>query len=157
MDLFKRIQDLSDLYDNNGPSSMDQGSRPMFANGQLVRSNADGSRPGYKGDKVYSDNYRTIYDKKTKLYSKKVGRDKKLLTQNPDETKKQFFKRVSNYSTETAAERTGKFTKDIVDARSKIDSWTSSWLNNNLENYGVKDFDKMTKDMKKDWRVQSKK
>ena len=157
MDLFKRIQDLSDLYDNNGPSSMDQGSRPMFANGQLVQPNANGSRPGYKGDKVYSDNYRTIYDKKTKLYSKKVGRDKKLLTQNPDETKKQFFKRVSNYSTETAAERTGKFTKDIVDARSKIDSWTSSWLNNNLENYGVKDFDKMTKDMKKDWRVQSKK
>ena len=26
----KRIQDLSDLYDNDGPSSMDQGPRPMF-------------------------------------------------------------------------------------------------------------------------------
>ena len=49
MDLFKRIQDLSDLYDNNGPRSMDQGSRPMFANGQLVQPNANGSRPGYKG------------------------------------------------------------------------------------------------------------
>ena len=101
--------------------------------------------------------YRTIYDKKTKLYSKKVGRDKKLLTQNPGETKKQFFNRVSNYSAEKSAERTSKFTKEIVDARSKIDSWTSNWLNNNLKNYGVKDFDKMTKDMKKDWRVHSKK
>ena len=157
MDLFKRIQDLSAVYDDDGPSSTVLESRPMFANGQLVQPNADGSRPGYAGDKVYSDNYRTIYDKKTKLYSKKVGRDKKLLTQNPNETKKQFFNRVSNYSAEKAAERTSKFTKEIVDARSKIDSWTSNWLNNNLENYGVKDFDKMTKNMKKDWRIQSKK
>jgi len=157
MDLFKRIQDLSAIYDDDGPSSTVPESRPMFANGQLVQPNADGSRLGYKGDKVYSDNYRTIYDKKTKLYSKKVGRDKKLLTQNPGETKKQFFNRVSNYSAEKSAERTSKFTKEIVDARSKIDSWTSNWLNNNLKNYGVKDFDKMTKDMKKDWRVQSKK
>ena len=157
MDLFKRIKDLSAIYDDDGPSATIQGSRPMFANGQLVRPSNDESRLGYKGDKVYSDNYRTIYDKKTKLYSKKVGRDKKLLTQNPGETKKQFFNRVSNYSTEKAAERTSKFTKEIVDARSKIDSWTSNWLNNNLKNYSVKDFDKMTKDMKKDWRVQSKK
>ena len=157
MDLFKRIQDLSAIYDDDGPSATVLESRPMFANGQLVRPSNDESRLGYKGDKVYSDNYRTIYDKKTKLYSKKVGRDKKLLTQRPDETKKQFFNRVSNYSAEKSAERTGKFTKEIVDARSKIDSWTSNWLNNNLKNYGVKDFDKMTKDMKKDWRVQSKK
>ena len=157
MDLFKRIQDLSAIYDDDGPSAVAPESRPMFANGQLVRPSNDESRLGYKGDKVYSDNYRTIYDKKTKLYSKKVGRDKKLLTQKPDETKKQFFNRVSNYSAEKSAERTSKFTKEIVDARSKIDSWTSNWLNNNLKNYGVKDFDKMTKDMKKDWRVQSKK
>ncbi len=157
MDLFKRIKDLSAIFDDDGPSATVQESRPMFANGQLVRPSNDESRLGYKGDKVYSDNYRTIYDKKTKLYSKKVGRDKKLLTQKPDETKKQFFNRVSNYSAEKSAERTGKFTKEIVDARSKIDSWTSNWLNNNLKNYGVKDFDKMTKDMKKDWRVQSKK
>ena len=44
MDLFKRIQDLSDLYDNNDPSSMDQGSRPMFV---------DSVRPGfYRGESV---------------------------------------------------------------------------------------------------------
>jgi len=47
MDLFKRIQDLSDLYD--GPSATIQESRPMFADGQLVKPNADGSRPGYSG------------------------------------------------------------------------------------------------------------
>ena len=63
MDLFKRIQDLSDLYDNDGPSSMDQGSRPMFANGQLVQPNADGSRPGYAGDDFVNLNDIKKYNK----------------------------------------------------------------------------------------------
>ena len=67
MDLFKRIQDLSAIYDDDGPSATVQ-ERPMFNDGgMLVQPSNDGSRPGYKSDKVYSDNYRTIYDKKTKL------------------------------------------------------------------------------------------
>jgi len=33
----KRIQDLSDLYDNDGPSSMDQESRPMFDKGGMAK------------------------------------------------------------------------------------------------------------------------
>ena len=48
MDLFKRIQDLSAIYDDDGPSAMVPESRPMFNNGgMLVQPNADGSRPGY--------------------------------------------------------------------------------------------------------------
>jgi len=48
MDLFKRIQDLSDLYD--GPSATIQESRPMFNDGgMLVQPSNDGSRPGYSG------------------------------------------------------------------------------------------------------------
>ena len=56
MDLFKRIQDLSAIYDDDGPSSTVLESRPMFANGQLVQPNADGSRPGYSGE--YGPNIR---------------------------------------------------------------------------------------------------
>ena len=33
----KRIQDLSDLYDNDGPSSMDQEPRPMFDKGGMAK------------------------------------------------------------------------------------------------------------------------
>ena len=48
MDLFKRIQDLSAIYDDDGPSAMVQESRPMFNNGgMLVQPSDDGSRPGY--------------------------------------------------------------------------------------------------------------
>jgi hypothetical protein len=44
MDLFKRIQDLSSLYDDDGPSAMVPESRPMFA---------DSVRPGfYRGESV---------------------------------------------------------------------------------------------------------
>jgi len=44
MDLFKRIQDLSAIYDDDGPSAMVPESRPMFA---------DNVRPGfYRGESV---------------------------------------------------------------------------------------------------------
>ena len=50
MDLFKRIQNLSAVYDDDGPSAMVPESRPMFNDGgMLVKPNADGSRPGYSG------------------------------------------------------------------------------------------------------------
>ncbi len=49
MDLFKRIQNLSAIYDDDGPSAMVQ-ERPMFNDGgMLVQPSNDGSRPGYSG------------------------------------------------------------------------------------------------------------
>ena len=52
MDLFKRIQDLSSLYDDDGPSATVPESRPMFNDGgMLVQPSNDGSRPGYAKQK----------------------------------------------------------------------------------------------------------
>ena len=54
MDLFKRIQDLSAIYDDDGPSATVQESRPMFNDGgMLVQPNNDGSRPGYSGERDF--------------------------------------------------------------------------------------------------------
>ena len=51
MDLFKRIKDLSAVYDDDGPSATVLESRPMFNDGgMLVKPSDDGSRPGYKED-----------------------------------------------------------------------------------------------------------
>ena len=58
MDLFKRIKDLSAVYDDDGPSAVAPESRPMFNNGgMLVKPSDDGSRPGYRGsgDREYLD------------------------------------------------------------------------------------------------------
>ena len=41
---------LNDFEDDFDSSSTVQESRPMFANGQLVQPNNDGSRPGYNGE-----------------------------------------------------------------------------------------------------------
>jgi len=55
MDLFKRIQDLSAIYDDDGPSATVLESRPMFNDGgMLVQPSDDGSRPGYRGERVYN-------------------------------------------------------------------------------------------------------
>ena len=43
------IDKMQEMYEGK-PSSMAQEPRPMFANGQLVQPNADGSRPGYGGE-----------------------------------------------------------------------------------------------------------
>ncbi len=52
MDLFKRIQNLSAIYDDDGPSAMVPESRPMFNDGgMLVQPSNDGSRPGYAKQK----------------------------------------------------------------------------------------------------------
>jgi len=62
MDLFKRIQNLSAVYDDDGPSAMVPESRPMFNDGgMLVKPNADGSRPGYAG--VKKDNTTKVINK----------------------------------------------------------------------------------------------
>ncbi len=86
MDLFKRIQDLSAIYDDDGPSAMVPESRPMFNDGgMLVQPSNDGSRPGYAKVK---DTIGRTYDsdnmgRKPKLEGK-VGRIVEYLQDLPD-------------------------------------------------------------------------
>jgi hypothetical protein len=63
MDILNYIDKMQEMYEGK-PSSMAQEPRNMFADGQLVRPNDDGSRPGYKGEteketlKNFIDNYK---------------------------------------------------------------------------------------------------
>ena len=154
MDLFKRIQDLSAIYDD-APSAVDQGSRPMFANGQLVRSNADGSRPGYAGDKTYpfkrpdgKTDYRLGLDEKTGKYFKKIGKEDNIRTilQNEGESLEDFKKRK--------AERVTKVNDATVGARQYVDNWTKNWFDNNLKKYGINSFNVMMDDLSSAWQLQ---
>ncbi len=95
MDLLKRIQDLSDIYDDDGPSAMVPESRPMFNDGgMLVKPNADGSRPGYAKDYNVEE-----LDKATKYYTKgeyKKFNDIKGFGQGKDS---EFIKKYKNIRT----------------------------------------------------------
>ncbi len=75
MDLFKRIQDLSAIYDDDGPSAMVQ-ERPMFNDGgMLVQPSDDGSRPGYSGKKHNLSTTTDRPEKYTKELLKKFRED----------------------------------------------------------------------------------
>ena len=95
MDLFKRIQDLSAIYDDDGPSAMVPESRPMFNNGgMLVQPSVDGSRPGYAKDYNVEE-----LDKATEYYTQgeyKKFNDIKGFGQSKDP---EFIKKYKNIRT----------------------------------------------------------
>ena len=51
-DIESILEKYEDDY-NPGPRPMNQGPRNMYNQGQLVQLNADGSRPGYSGERDY--------------------------------------------------------------------------------------------------------
>ena len=149
---------LNDFEDDFGPSATVQESRPMFANGQLVQPNNDGSRPGYKGDKTYPFrrpdgklDYRLGLDEKTGKYFRKVGKEDnvRIITQQEGESLEDFKNRKPD--------RIKDASNKNIKLRNSIDNWTKNWLDNNLSKYKVKDFERMTSQLKKDWKTQSKK
>jgi len=156
MDLFKRIQDLSAVYDDDGPSATIQGSRPMFNNGgMLVKPSDDGSRPGYKGNKTYpfkrpdgKTDYRLGLDEDTGKFFKKIGKEDniRIITQNEGESIEDFKKRK--------AERVTKVNDATVGARQYVDNWTKNWFDNNLKKYGINSFNVMMDDLSSAWQLQ---
>jgi len=156
MDLFKRIQDLSAVYDDDGPSAMVPESRPMFNNGgMLVQPSNDGSRPGYKGNKTYpfkrpdgKTDYRLGLDEDTGKFFKKIGKEDniRIITQNEGESIEDFKKRK--------AERVTKVNDATVGARQYVDNWTKNWFDNNLKKYGINSFNVMMDDLSSAWQLQ---
>ena len=53
------INQIKDMYNDQDPRPMAQGSRNMYSQGQLVTPSVDGSRPGYKGVKGMKKGIRT--------------------------------------------------------------------------------------------------
>jgi len=99
---------------------------------------------------------RLRYDTKLKRWEKQIGRELKTYVQKPNETKSQFIKRVENIGTESKVKAREKQDVANTKVRNYIDKWTTNWFDNNLNKYGVRDFDKMTSNLKKDWQKQIK-
>jgi len=101
------VEDILEKFENytqpvdQGPSSMDQEPRNMYANGQLVQPSIDGSRPGYAGSLTAKQQQKiieafpdTVFDFDTYPMS---GAKKYLTSDqnkaNPDHTKVERFKK----------------------------------------------------------------
>jgi len=103
-----------------------------------------------------NETQRLRYDTKLKRWEKQIGREYKTYVQKPNETKSQFLKRVENIGVESKVKARRKQDVANTKVRNYIDNWTTNWFDNNLNKYGVRDFDKMTSNLKKDWQKQIK-
>ena len=135
MDLFKRIQNLSAIYDDDGPSAMVPESRPMFNDGgMLVQPSDDGSRPGYKEDKKIKSNNpyfasKEFIDKrdqgkdvpKVREYLNKLLRkkDNVVFKNIKDIMKKAGLPETSKVDADVSRLLTGEF-KDIVQTEGQL-------------------------------------
>ena len=99
-----------------------------------------------------NEDQRLRYDTKLKRWEKIAGRDRKTYIQKKDETKSQFLKRVENITSLSQTKARKKQDTATKKARIYIDNWTKDWLDNNLEKYGVRNFNKMITNLKKDWQ-----
>jgi len=103
-----------------------------------------------------NETQRLRYDTKLKRWEKQIGKELKTYVQKPNETKSQFLKRVENIGVESKVKARRKQDVANTKVRNYIDNWTTNWFDNNLNKYGVRDFDKMTSNLKKDWQKQIK-
>ena len=154
------INQIKDMYNDQDPRSMAQGSRNTYSQGQRVTPSVDGSRPGYAGEEEtatykYEDS-RLRYNKKTKKWEMIAGRDQELYIQEPGETKPQFKKRVKKVGIDRRTKAFDLQSKQRKTSQNYINNWTKDWLDNNLKNYGVRDFDKAMTAMGKDWQANIK-
>ena len=132
MDLFKRIQDLSDLYDNNGPSAMVPESRPMFN---------DGGRLGFKDGPKY---------KKSEIVKGKLENQNLFGVRAVGRTKEDKIPNVKKYGKDYIYFDTEEKAKDFLKNKSKYKKYPlkkDSTLSTDTEklkkiNDYVKDFEK---------------
>jgi hypothetical protein len=130
---------------------------PKQEGGMLVKPSADGSRPGYKGPEqqfkpVEGAPARLTFDKDKNLYRKRVQvtvdgkKTNKYIYSKPGESLEQFMGRKPVRST-------GADDATVL-ARNYVNNWTKNWFDQNLNKYGVKDFDGMLNDLANDWDVE---
>ena len=121
--------------------------------GGVIEGEDLGTREGFKAPKrfetVEGAPGRVKFDTEKQLYRKDVQetvdgkKTRKYIYSNPGESLDDFLARKPVRATE-ADDAT-------VKARQFIDDWTKGWFDNNLKNYGVRDFNVMVNDLSKDW------
>ena len=80
------------------------------------------------------------------------AKDMPPLVKKDDETFKQFVKRKDQRRLSIMEEARNRRVDRVVDAKNKIDDWTTKWLDENLNKYGIKDDKKFLNNLKKDYK-----
>ena len=114
----------------------------LFSSNNSRNNFAYGSIPGKGNSKINYDPETQIYRKRVQetIDGKKTG---KYIYSEPGQSLEDFK--------QTKAVRSTGAIDATVKARQYIDGWTKNWFDNNLKNYGVKDFEVMLNDLSNDW------
>ena len=80
------------------------------------------------------------------------AKDMPPLVKKDDETFKQFVKRKDQRRLSIMEEARNRRVDRVVDAKNKVDDWTTKWLDENLNKYGIKDDKKFLNNLKKDYK-----
>jgi hypothetical protein len=155
MDLFKRIKDLSAVYDDDGPSAMVPESRNTIAGGNIMGETI-GDRTGFRKPKyVPTKNSFVVTDRTNKT----VGTFKVEDYKNKTEAKKAantLDKKMSAEAEErrikTQEKNRTKFSADRTNYKKSINNWTQNWMDNNIKNYDLRDAETFIKDLKSDFK-----
>jgi hypothetical protein len=123
--------------------------------GGVIEGEDLGTREGFKAPKrfetVEGAPGRVKFDTEKQLFRKQVqktvgGKETiEYIYSNPGESLDDFLARKPVRGTE--------LDDATVKTRQFIDNWTKSWFDNNLKNYGVRDFDVMIDDLSNDWNA----
>ena len=155
MDLFKRIQDLSAIYDDDGPSAMVPESRNTIAGGNIIGETI-GDRTGFRKPKYVPTKNSFIVTDRT---NKTVGTFKVEDYKNKTEAKKAantLDKKMSAEAEErrikTQEKNRTKYSADRTNYKKSINNWTQNWMDNNIKNYDLRDADTFIKDLKSDFK-----
>ena len=79
-------------------------------------------------------------------------KDDPVLTKKDNESFKEFVKRKDQRRLSKMEESRAKKIDRVVDAKNKVDAWTTKWLDENLNKYGIKDDKRFLNNLKKDYK-----
>ena len=124
--------------------------KPSPSHQQFLDILTEQNRKGFKYGTVPGEgNSKINFDPETNTYRKRVqetidGKKTNKYIYSEAGQSLEDFKKIKPVRSTGAIDAT-------VKSRQFIDDWTKNWFDNNLKNYGVRDFDVMINDLSKDW------
>ena len=156
------IEEILEMYEddfNPGPRPMAQEPRNMAQGGRMLNPVQMGEDLGYRTGfrkPIYVPTKKSyvVNDRKNRLIEDFKIEDygsKSKAKKAADALDKKISAENEKRRIETSKKNRADFSNKRIDFKKSINTWTQNWMDNNIDNYDLKDADTFIKDMKKDF------
>ena len=153
------IEEILEMYEddfNPGPRPMAQEPRNMAQGGRMLNPVQMGEDLGYRTGfrkPIYVPTKKSyvVNDRKNKLIEDFKIEDygsKSKAKKAADALDKKISAENEKRRIETSKKNRADFSNKRIDFKKSINTWTQNWMDNNIDNYDLKDADTFIKDMK---------